>query len=93
MEIVNDLFQQLHSRFQITQYDYSRNWLKKGRGYFAHLQSSKTKPKADVLLAILGEAMKQKAVWESSAKHTDGASRTYHQQQADYFGEIQRSAE
>lgn len=93
MELVNDLFKQLHNRYSITQYDYSRTWLKKGKGYFAYLQSSKQQPNVDVLIAILGEAMKQRALWESSAEEKRGTDKAVYKQHADYFTEIERSAE
>ncbi len=52
MDIVENLYEQLHREYRLSQYDYSKHWLKKGKGYFAYLQSSKSKANVDVLLAV-----------------------------------------
>ena len=93
MDIVDNLYEQLQRKYRITQYDYSTNWLKKGKGYFAYLQSTNSKANVDVLIGILGEALKQKALWEKTGKNKNGVDKAVYKQHAEYFGEIQRKAE
>ena len=93
MELVNKLFEQLHNKYNITKYDYSTTWLKKGKGYLAYLQSTDSEASLDVLIGILGEAMKQKELWEGSAKGKRGTDKLVYQQHAEYFAEVQRNAE
>jgi hypothetical protein len=93
MEIVENLYAQLHRHYRLTQYDYSKHWLKKGKGYFAYLQSSKSKANVDVLLGIYGEALKQKALWESTGKNKNGTDKAVYEQHTGFFENIVRTAE
>jgi len=92
MDLVNYLYEQLHTDYKITQYDYSRTWLKKDKSYFAYLKSSKSKASIDVLVAILGEAIKQRNIWEESARQKRGTDKDFYQRRADYFSEIESTA-
>ena len=93
MDIVDNLYEQLQRKYRITQYDYSTNWLKKGKGYFAYLQSSKSKANVDVLFGIYGEALKQKALWENTGKNKNGTDKAVYEQHTGFFENIVRTAE
>ena len=93
MDIVDNLYEQLQRKYRITQYDYSTNWLKKGKGYFAYLQSSKSKANVDVLFGIYGEALKQKALWENTGKNKNGTDKAVYEQHTGFFDNIVRTAE
>ena len=93
MDIVEKLYEQLHRHYRLSQYDYSKHWLKKGKGYFAYLQSSKTKANVDVLFGIYGEALKQKALWENTGKNKNGTDKAVYEQHTGFFENIVRTAE
>ena len=60
MEIVNTLYEQLNRKLKITKYDYSRDWLKKSKGYLAYIQSSKNTASLDDFICVIWTSNKTK---------------------------------
>jgi hypothetical protein len=92
MEIVNNTFEQLNNRLGITKYDYSKEWLKKSKGYLAHLQSSKSSASLDALVALYGTAIQQRRMWEQSGANRSGSEKALYNEHTDYFRNIENAA-
>jgi hypothetical protein len=72
MEIINNIYEQLNDKFKITKDRYSTNWLKRSKSYYAYLNSTNSEASIEVLLALYGNAMRQRKSWEETAKHKSG---------------------
>ena len=93
MEIVNTLYEQLNRKLKITKYDYSRDQLKKSKGYLAYIQSSKNTASLDVLFALYGQAIKQRTMWEEGGKRRNGSAKELYKEHTEYFKDIERTIE
>ncbi len=93
MEIVNNTFEQLNNRLGITKYDYSKEWLKKSKGYLAYIQSSKNKASLDVLFALYGAAIKERTMWEEGGENRSGSAKELYKEHTEYFKDIERTIE
>ena len=56
MDIVRDTYEQLRRDYAMSEYDFSENWLKKSKGYFAYLKCTGSQPSLEAILALYGEA-------------------------------------
>jgi hypothetical protein len=66
MNIVNETFSKLQRRNNtLTAYDFSTEWLKKSKGYYAYLQSTGAEPSYDAVLGLYGTALKQQKHWNN----------------------------
>ena len=92
MEIANQTYQQLNNRFKITKYDYSKDWLKKSKGYLAHLQSSQSEASLEALIALYGTAIRQRRMWEQSGENRSGSDKALYNEHSDYFRNIENAA-
>ena len=68
MNIIDETYVKLNKELNVTGYDYSTNWLKRSKSYYAYLKSSGAKASNDVLLGILGEALRRKIGEEETNK-------------------------
>ena len=89
MDIVKTLYEDLHDKYRITKYDYSRQWLKKSKGYMAYIHSTNQRPSLEVLFALYGQAIRQRQVWENSEKGKTGSEKAIYTQHTDYFKKIE----
>lgn len=85
MRTVRAIYEQLHKDYRITGYEYSRQWLKKSRGYYAYLKSTDSEANKEVLLALYGEAIRRRKLWEQSTKEGNGRHRTLYARHLAYF--------
>lgn len=90
MELVKTLYEELNGRYKLSKYDYSRQWLKKSKHYWAYIESANTTPSREVLFALYGEAIRQRRLWEESENNNGGRIDSY-KQHADYFRNIEHS--
>ena len=93
MEIVNTLYEQLDGKLKITKYDYSKDWLKKSKGYLAYIQSSKNTASLDVLLALYGQAIKQGTMWGEGGENRNGSAKELYREHTKYFKDIETTIE
>ena len=93
MDIVRTLYEDLHRKYKITKYDYSRQWLKKSKGYLAHIDSTNNCPSLEVLLALYGQAIRQRQVWEKGEQDSCGSEKAIYTQNTDYFKNIEHQLE
>ena len=57
MSIVDITYEKLNNTIGISKYEYSEDWLKKSKSYYAYLNSTGAEASYDVLLGIWGEAL------------------------------------
>ena len=70
MDIVRDTYEQLRRDYAMSEYDFSENWLKKSKGYFAYLKCTGSQPSLEAILALYGEAIKRTELFEQlEAQH------------------------
>ncbi len=93
MEIINNIYEQLNDKFKITKDKYSTNWLKRSKSYYAYLNSTNSEASIEVLLALYGNAMKQRKSWEETAKHKTGNDKALYTAHIDYFRSIESNIE
>ena len=64
MKIVDDVFKKLNNKNRkLSAYDYSTDWLKKSKGYYAYLKSSGEDAGYDAVIGLYGEALKRHNHW------------------------------
>lgn len=93
MEIVNTLYEQLNRKLKITKYDYSRDWLKKSKGYLAYIQSTKNDASLDCLFGLYGAAIRHSTMWEDLVENGSEAAKELYKEQSEYFRDIERTIE
>ena len=93
MDIVRDTYEQLRRDYAMSEYEYSRNWLKKSKGYFAYLKSTGSQPSLEAILALYGETIKRTELFEQlEAKH-NGMQKDLYRQRGHYFRDITHKLE
>lgn len=93
MDIVRQTFQQLRRDYALGEYEYSRVWLRKSRGYFAYLKCTNSEPSLDAILSLYGEAMRRTGFYEDLATQHRGTGTAAYERQADYYREIRENLE
>ena len=64
--IVDEVFMKLKKRNnKLSAYEYSTEWLKKSRGYYAYLKSSGADVGTDVLVALYGKTQESSDFWRN----------------------------
>ena len=68
-DLVAETYGQLRENNLVSsQYDFSRNWLKRSAGYYGYLKSTGAETTADVALALLVECRNRTERWEIAAR-------------------------
>lgn len=93
MDIVRQTFQQLRRDYALSEYEYSRVWLNKSRGYFAYLKCTNSEPSLDAILGLYGEAMRRTGFYEDLADRHETKDNTVYERQADYYRDIRENLE
>ena len=71
--IVDETYEQLKQHKLVkTQYEFSRDYLKRSNGYYGYLKSSGADTTAEVVLALWAECRRQKQQWrQATEQHTN----------------------
>ena len=93
MDIVRDTYEQLRRDYAMSEYEYSRNWLKKSKGYFAYLKCTGSQPSLEAILALYGEAMRRTELFEQLETQHNGMQKDLYRQRGHYFRDITHKLE
>jgi len=70
-------------------YEYSTDWLKKSKGYYAYLKSSGEEAGYDAVLGLYGEALKRHNHWQRYIENNKGKHEVSHLMPITaFYGEI-----
>ena len=93
MDIVRNTYEQLRRDYAMSEYDFSENWLKKSKGYFAYLKSTGSEPSLEAILALYGEAIKRTELFEQLETQHNGTQQDFYRQRGHYFRDITHKLE
>lgn len=93
MDIVRDTYEQLRRDYAMSEYDFSENWLKKSKGYFAYLKCTGSQPSLEAILALYGEAIKRTELFEQLEAQHNGMQKDLYRQRGHYFRDITHKVE
>ncbi len=93
MDIVRDTYEQLRRDYAMSKYDFSEDWFKKSKGYFAYLKCTGSQPSLEAILALYGEAIKRTELFEQLEAQHNGMQQGLYRQRGHYFRDITHKVE
>lgn len=92
--MVTDAYKHLHQNNLVrSQYQFSRDWLKKNQTYFGFLKSSGSETTSAVVLNLWAECRRQTINWQKAANRNDGnnLSKAVFEQMAIKTGQLEKT--